>query len=136
MNGTRDPGNRGRAKQVKKQRVAVTPLLMLGSLSILLSCSTPTSPPPASALAYVTNAGNNNVQVVDLRTGETLTKLYTGATPWRAFLSPDRQSLWVNHWYSETTSVIGLKDHEISQVLPYRGPGTFTLDGSQYVTYS
>lgn len=136
MSGTREPENHGQAKRVKKQATAAPLVLMLSSLSILLSCSTPTPPPQPSTLAYVTNAGNNNVQVVDLRTGETLTKLYTGATPWRAFLSPDRQSLWVNHWYSETTAVVGLNNHEISQILPYRGPGTFTLDGSQYVTYS
>lgn len=100
----------------------------------LLSCSNP--PPQPSAIAYVSNAGNNHIQVIDLAAGETLSKLYTGAAPWRMFLSPDKQNLWINHWYSETTAVVGLSDHDISQVLPYRGPGAFSFDGSQYVTYS
>lgn len=106
---------------------------LIGTIG-LLSCSSPPQQP--SAVAYVSNAGNNHIQVVDLATGETLSKLYTGAAPWRMFLSPDRQNLWINHWYSETTAVVGLNDHEVSQVLPYRGPGSFTFDGGQYVTYS
>ena len=61
-----------------------------------------------AALAFVANAGNNNVQVLDLGTGQPLTKLYTGATPWKLVLSPDKKHLWVQHWYSEKTVVVDM----------------------------
>lgn len=86
-------------------------------------------------LAYVASAGNNSVQVVDLASGEIVRKIYSGATPWRLAVSPDRESLWVQHWYSGTTAVIDLRDHEIVQVLPFRGPGTFNSAGDRFLTF-
>jgi len=76
-------------------------------------------------LAYVASAGDNCVQVVDLASGEVARKIYAGATPWRLAVSPDGRRLWVQHWYSGTTAVIGLDDHEVVEVLPFRGPGAF-----------
>ncbi len=38
----------------------------------------------AATVAYVANAGNNHIQIVDLETGETLNKIYTGVAPWRS----------------------------------------------------
>lgn len=93
------------------------------------------APRPAATLAYVAVAGNNHVRVIDLGTGETLRRIYSGATPWRLVVSPDRERLWVQHWYSGTTAVIGLADHEIVRVLPFRGPGRFSADGRQFLTF-
>jgi hypothetical protein len=91
--------------------------------------------PPPALLAYVADAGNNCVQVIDLQSGETLRRIYAGATPWRLAVSPDRGRLWVQHWYSGTTAVIGLDDHEVIQVLPFRGPGTFNTAGDRFLTF-
>lgn len=76
-------------------------------------------------LAYVASAGDNCVQVIDLASGEVARKIYAGATPWRLAVSPDGRRLWVQHWYSGTTAVIGLDEHEVVEVLPFRGPGAF-----------
>lgn len=84
-------------------------------------------------LAYVASAGNNCVQVIDLATGEVARKIYAGATPWRLAVSPDGERLWVQHWYSGTTAVIGLDDHEVVDVLSFRGPGAFA--GGRFLTF-
>ena len=89
-----------------------------------------------TTLAYIANAANNNIQVVDLSSGKTLRKIYAGAGPWRLEASPDGKQLLAQHWYSESTAMIDLTDHEIKHVLPYRGPGVFTNDGDQFVTFS
>ncbi len=94
------------------------------------------SPEEKTTLAYIANAANNNIQVVDLASGQTLRKIYAGAGPWRLVRSPDSKQLWAQHWYSESTAMIDLNDHEIKHVLPYRGPGTFTAEGDQFVTLS
>jgi len=94
------------------------------------------SPVQKATLAYIANAANNNIQVVDLSSGKTLRKIYAGAGPWRLVSSPDGKQLLAQHWYSESTAMIDLTDHEIKHVLPYRGPGVFTNDGEQFVTFS
>lgn len=87
-------------------------------------------------LAYIANSANNNIQVVDLDSGETLRKIYAGTGPWRLVRSPDEKQLWAQHWYSESTAVIDLNDHEITNVLPYRGPGIFSNEGDEFVTFN
>ncbi len=86
-------------------------------------------------LAYVASAGNNHVQVIDLTTGRTLRKIYTGTTPWRLVVAPDRKSLWVQHWYAATTTVVALDDHEVRGAFASRGPGTFSASGDQFLTF-
>lgn len=92
--------------------------------------------PAPVPLVYVASAGSNHIQVVDPESGETLRKIYAGATPWRLAVSPDGRQLWAQHWYSATTAVIDLDDHEIVGVLPVRGPGSFTPDGDRFLTFS
>lgn len=87
-------------------------------------------------LAYVASAANNHVQVVDLGSGRTLRKIYCGTTPWRLVVSPGERQLWVQHWYSATTAVVDLDDHEIVGLLPFRGPGAFTPEGDRFVTFN
>ncbi len=87
-------------------------------------------------LAYVANAGNNHIQVLDLESGKTLRKIYAGTTPWRLLLSADRSQLWAQHWYSATTAVIDLDDHEVLRVLPLRGPGVFVPGGERFLSFS
>jgi len=87
-------------------------------------------------LAYVASGGNNHVRVIDLESGETLRRIYSGAGPWRLVPSPDGERLWVQNWYAGTTAVIDLDDHEIASVLPFRGPGVFEADGSAFVTFN
>src|SRR5215203_4703887 len=88
-------------------------------------------------LAYVASAGDNCVQVIDLASGEVAREIYAGATPWRLEVSPDGKRLWAQHWYSGTTAVIGLDDHEIVEVLPFRGPGAFIpqAGGGRFLTF-
>lgn len=86
-------------------------------------------------LAYVASGGDNNVRVIDLESGKTLRRIYTGAGPWRLVPSPDAKRLWVQHWYAGTTAVVDLDDHEVAAVLPFRGPGTFTADGASFLTF-
>ena len=109
-------------------------LLALGVLWLTLSV-VPASAKPAT-LAYIANAGNNHVQIVDVETGQTVNKLYTGATPWRLIESPDEKRLLVQNWYSETTAVVNLATNEIEAVLPTRGPGAFTPKGDKFWSYS
>lgn len=90
----------------------------------------------SSTLAYVANAGTNNVQIVDLETGQTVNTLYTGPAPWRLIPSPDGKRLLVQHWYSATTAVVNLADNRVESVLPVRGPGVFTAKGKTFLTYS
>src|SRR6266545_4296799 len=59
----------------------------------------------------------------------------TAATLWRLLVSPDTKRLWVQHWFSGTTAVVDLEDHEIVHVLPFRGPGRFSADGEQLLTF-
>lgn len=121
------------SQQCRARPIRILPAaLLLGVCCWAAGCS---EPPPA-LVAYVASAGNNHVQVIDLEAGETLRKIYAGATPWRLELSPDRSQLWVQHWYSATTAVIDLTDHEIVRTLPYRGPGLFTPRGDRFLTFS
>ena len=89
-----------------------------------------------SIVAYVANAGNNNVQILDAKNGETLNKLYTGAGPWRLTLSPDGKRLLIQNWYAETTAVVNVATHKIESVLPVRGPLVFDPAGKQLLAYS
>jgi YVTN family beta-propeller protein len=83
-----------------------TGALALGVMWLGLSSSPATAKPVT--LAYIANAGNNHVQILDVETGQTVNKLYTGAAPWRLIESPDEKRLLVQHWYSETTAVVNL----------------------------
>ncbi len=98
------------------------------------------APPAAwaksSTLAYVANAGTNNVQILDLDTGQTVNTLYAGTAPWRLVLSPDGKRLMVQNWYAATTAVVDLATNRIEAVLPSRGPGVFTPKGDRFITYS
>ena len=87
-------------------------------------------------LAFIANAGSNNVQVLDLDTGQSLTKLYTGATPWKLVLSPDKKQLWVQHWYSEKTVVVDMNSQAVKAILSARGPGLFNSKGDKFWTFS
>jgi hypothetical protein len=89
----------------------------------------------SAPLAYVASGGNNHVRVIDLESGETLRRIYTGAGPWRLVPSPDRSRLWIQHWYAGTTAVLELEHHEVVEVLPFRGPGSFSEDGSAFLTF-
>ncbi len=109
-------------------------LLALSMLWLTLSV-VPAWAKPAT-LAYIANAGNNHVQILDVETGQTVNKLYTGASPWRLIESPDEKRLLVQHWYSETTAVVNLTTQEIEMVLPIRGPGVFTPKGDKFWSYS
>lgn len=109
-----------------------TPALGLAA-ALLAGCAAEKSTVP---LAYVASAANNHVQVIDLGSGRTLRKIYAGATPWRLVVSPGERQLWVQHWYSATTTVVDLDDHEIVRVLPFRGPGAFTPGGERFVTFN
>lgn len=95
--------------------------------------------PPGIPLAYVAVGGGNHVRVIDLghgtRGGDTLRRLYTGAGPWRLEPSPDGRRLWIQHWYAGLTTVLELEDHEVAAVLPLRGPGTFSADGHEFVSF-
>jgi len=93
-------------------------------------------PPRGVTLAYVADAGDNCVQVIDLATGATLRRIHAGATPWRLAVAPDRKTLWVQHWASATTAVVDLEDHEIVRILPFRGPGAFDAAGASFLTFS
>ncbi|MFZ5863710.1 MAG: DUF3105 domain-containing protein [Nitrospirota bacterium] len=106
-------------------------LAVAGSLAFTTSAAA-----KSATLAYVANGGNNNIQIVDVATGETVNKLYAGAAPWRLVPSPDKKRLLVQHWYSETTAVVNLATNEIEAVLPVRGPGTFAPDGKKFWSYS
>ncbi len=100
-----------------------------------IAAAAPAAAKPVT-LAYVANAGNNHIQIVDVETGQTVNKLYTGAAPWRLIESPDEKRLLVQHWYSETTAVVNLATNEIEAVLPTRGPGVFTPKGDKFWSYS
>jgi uncharacterized protein DUF3105 len=86
-------------------------------------------------LAYVASAGNNHIQVIDLASGRTLRKIYTGATPWRLVAAPDRKSLWVQHWYAGTTAVVSLENHEVRGTFASRGPGAFSPSGAEFLSF-
>lgn len=109
-----------------------TPLFILSGVT---SCST-NAPESMTTLAYVANAGNNHVEILNLKTGETVNKLYTGNAPWRLVLSPDDKRLVVQHWYSETSAVVNLATNEIETVLPVRGPGLFDPAGERFLSTS
>lgn len=90
----------------------------------------------SSVIAYVANAGNNNVQLLDVKSGETLNKLYTGAGPWRLVKSPDGKKMIVQNWYSETSAVVDLATNAIDTVLPARGPAVYDPEGKLVWTHS
>lgn len=92
--------------------------------------------PTSSVIAYVANAGNNNVQLLDVGSGETLNKLYTGAGPWRLVKSPDGKKLIVQNWYSETSAVVDLATNNIDAVLPVRGPSVYDPKGKLLWSHS
>lgn len=117
-------------------------LTLSASFSLLLlllsaSCQDPEKRGRSTLAAYVANAGSNHVQVVDLATGETVRKIYSGVTPWRLVPSPTKDEIWVQHWLSETTAVIDLAEHhEVRAVLPVRGPGIFDETGQRFLSFS
>jgi len=113
-------------------RSALGGLLLAAAAVAAAACSGSADNVP---LAYVASAGNNCVRVIDLDSGETIRRIYTGAGPWRLTPSPDGERLWVQHWYAGTTAVVDLDDHEVASVLPFRGPGTFVDDGSAFLTF-
>lgn len=100
----------------------------------LFSASTFAAQP--GVIAYVANAGNNNVQLLDVASGETLNRLYTGAGPWRLVKSPDGKKLIVQNWYSETSVVVDLATHGIDAVLPVRGPSVYDPKGKLLWSHS
>jgi len=102
----------------------------------VLSAGCTTAPAPTVELAWVASAGGNHIQVIDLATGTELRRVYAGATPWRLALAPDGKRLLAQHWYSATTAVIDLGSGEVTSLLPYRGPGIFTPDGTRYLTFN
>jgi DNA-binding beta-propeller fold protein YncE len=106
-------------------------LTLLAALPFLAGCARG----PAAPLAWVAVAGNNHVQVIDLATGETLRKVYSGSAPWRLILSPGGGRLFVQHWGAGTTAAVDLADGEVVRLLPGRGPGVFTADGARFVTF-
>ncbi len=87
-------------------------------------------------VAYIANAGNNNVQILDVQSGATLNKIYAGAGPWRVTLTPDGKRLLIQNWYAETTAVVELATNKIETVLPVRGPLVFDPAGKQLLAYS
>lgn len=89
----------------------------------------------AVPLAYVAVGGGNHLRVIDLGTGDTLRRLYTGAGPWRLEPSPDGRRLWIQHWTAGLTTVLDLVDHEVAATLPLRGPGTFGIDGDVFLSF-
>ncbi len=110
---------------------------LASSMSLLVSSTFATAAEePGSLVAYIANAGNNNVQVVDVGSGATLNKLYTGTGPWRLTLTPDKKRLLVQNWYAETTAVVDLATHKIETVLPVRGPLIFDPAGKEMLAYS
>ena len=111
-------------------------VVLLGGLALISHQACAETQSNKIPLAFVANAGNNNIQVIDLGSGQTLTKLYTGATPWRVVLSPDHKQLWAQHWYSEKTVVVDLVNAAIKGILPERGPGLFNAAGDQFMTFS
>ncbi len=102
-------------------------------LFLTLACCAPSSGRPAALIA---NSGSNHIQVVDLESGETLRRIHAGAGPWMLVPSPDRASVWVQHWTSGSTAVIDLASLQISAVHPYRGPGVFSPDGGRFRTFN
>lgn len=120
-----------------RNREVKSVFLLLGAvLTLATACQGPPGDGDGVLLAYVANAGANHVQVVDLETGETLRKIYSGITPWRLVPAPDGRELWVQHWSSETTAVIGLEDHEVRATLPVRGPGIFDPAGERFLSFA
>lgn len=102
----------------------------------MLACHPAASPRDDGVLlAYVANAGSNHVQVIEVASGRTLRKIYSGITPWRLVPAPDGSELWVQHWSSETTAVVDLADHEVRAVLPVRGPGVFDRAGTRFLSF-
>jgi len=89
----------------------------------------------AVPLAYVAIGGGNHLRVIDLDTGDTLRRLYTGAGPWRLEPSPDGRRLWIQHWTAGLTTVLDLEEHEVAATLPLRGPGTFSTDGGAFLSF-
>lgn len=87
-------------------------------------------------LAYVAVSADNCVAVLDLASGSSLRRLYTGTAPWRLAVAPDRGRLLVQHFYAGTTAVVDLGTHEIEEVLPFRGPGRFAPGGDRYLTFN
>lgn len=117
-------------------------LTLSASFSLLLSllsasCQGSEKEGRSTLVAYVANAGSNHVQVVDLASGETVRKIYSGVTPWRLVPSPTQDEIWVQHWSSETTAVIDLAHrHEVRAVLPVRGPGIFDETGERFLSFA
>ena len=113
-------------------RRALVALVVLGPLAV----STGAASAKPVTLAYIANAGNNHVQILDVETGQTVNKLYTGGAPWRLIESPDGKRLAIQNWYSETTAIVNTATNMIETVLPVRGPGAFSPKGDKFWTYS
>lgn len=114
----------------------LVPAAAAGAVALVLaSAGAACSDTPRAPVAYVACAGNNHVQVIDLGSGRTLRRIYSGAAPWRLVPAPDGGRLFVQHWYAGTTAVIDLADHEIAGVVGARGPGVFTPDGTRFLTF-
>ena len=105
-------------------------------ISLLAPTTFATAAEKSNVIAYIANAGNNNVQILDVKSGETLNKLYAGTGPWRLTLSPDEKRLLIQNWYAETTTVVDLATNKIETVLPVRGPLVFDPAGKQLLAYS
>lgn len=113
-----------------------TLLVGLTLLGWTVACSMPSTEDETALLAYVANAGGNHVQVIDVASGETLRRIYAGSTPWRLVPAPDGQTLWVQHWLSETTAIVDLATHEVQATVPVRGPGVFDPTGERFFSFS
>lgn len=111
-------------------------VVLTGAISLLASTTFATAAEKSNIIAYIANAGNNNVQILDVKSGETLNKIYAGAGPWRLTLSPDEKRLLIQNWYAETTAVVDLATNKIETVLPVRGPLVFDPTGKQLLAYS
>jgi len=85
----------------------------------------------------VANMGSDHVAVVDPVDGRVETRIHTGRGAHQIFISPDRQTLWVNNRVDGTTVALDAKTYAV--IRSYRVPGgpdciDFAPDGKLWIT--
>jgi YVTN family beta-propeller protein len=73
---------------------------------------------PSTHILYVTNAGSDNVSVIDLRTNRGLANLMVGSNPRGIAIVPDESRIFVNNVLDGTLSVIDTRTLIVSNTIP------------------
>ena len=102
----------------KKQLYSIAFILFLFLFSLTASVATAQTASPGKTCAYITNALDNTVSVIDTSTNTVITQVSVGGSPEGVAVTPDGTKIYVANFDSNTTSVIDTTTNTVTATVP------------------